>query len=242
MKRIVTLLIILSPLISSGQFIINPFTTFGSGGNDESGYGTLIYTNNFESSSSPNELDPYNHSQYGNGSLSTLRFTQGAKSFRCVPASVSSSYRSEVQFDHDNSPTEGVIEYDVYYETLPSDQNHTMQFHPETSGGSASPGLWTISGKWVIVNWISGTNHQYTTNTTIPTGVWMTLRHEFKFGVGGYWRMYKDNVLILNQTNTQFGDGSGQYFKLGVNYFGAGTPTILIYYDRLRIWQKVAQP
>lgn len=202
-------------------------------------FGTLIYSNGFDTQTS---LDPFGHGQIGNGSLSTTIFQTGPGSFKAVPANVSSGIRSEVQFNEGGAgqgqtPTEGVIEWDVRYETIFQDNGHSLQFHPNTSGGSASPGLWHEGGKFFWVNWKSGTNTHYATNFTIPQNTWLHCIFEYKFGNGnGYMKFTINDVVVLDRTNITVGDGSGQYLKVGTNQWVA-SPSV-VYYDNLKVWQR----
>ena len=199
-----------------------------TGGN----YGTLIYSTGYNVLS-----DIINGSnQQGNGGLSTSIYKDGPGSFKSVPANVSSGIRSEVQYSASMTPLEGAIEYDVMYETIFSGSGHSLQFHPMTSGGSASPGLWHEGGKFTWVNWKSGTNTKYTTNFTIPRNKWMHIVFEYKIGSAGYMKMTIDGVVVLNRTGIQVGDGSGQYLKVGVNMWQ--NQSSVVYYDNLKIWRK----
>lgn len=203
-------------------------------GGDIPGY-TLTYSNGFNGGT---DLDPDNHNQFGNGSLSSAEFVEGIKSFNSVPANVSGSWRSEVQFDASRTTDEGIITYWVYYDNVLQNSCHSFQFHPETEGGSASPGLWHIDGEFQLLNWVEGINTSYATNYVIPEDTWIFIRHDFKFGAAGYWKITINEVVVLNETNIQVGDGSGQYLKIGLNYFGAGTPASSIFFDGLMIYDK----
>lgn len=201
-------------------------------------FGTLIYTNGFDTQQ---QLDPFGHGQIGNGSLSTTIFVTGPGAFKAVPANVSSGIRSEVQFNEGGqgvgqTPVEGVYEWDVRYETIFQDNGHSFQFHPNTTGGSASPGLWHIGGKWVWVNWKSNINTQYLTNFTIPQNQWMHCILEIKFASNGYIKFTVDGNILLDRTNVQMGDGSGQYLKVGTNQW-VSAPSV-VYYDNLKVWQR----
>jgi K319L-like, PKD domain len=204
---------------------------------NSSGY-TLTYQNGFDTN---NDLDPDQHGQIGNGGLSTTTYKTGPGSFHSRPANVSSGIRSEVQFNGGRTSNEGAIEYDVMYNYVVKNQCHSFQFHPNTSGGSASPGLWHVNGQFAWYNW-KGSNSRYNTNYTIPTGKWMHIRLEFKFGSSGYLHFYIDGAAVLIKDNIQVGDGSGQYLKLGFNGGFDGNASEAqksdIYYDNLKIYKK----
>lgn len=196
-------------------------------------YGTLIYSSNFDTQK---ELDPWGNNQLGNGSLSSTVFKSAPYSFKAVPLNVSSGIRSEIQFPGSLTPTEGAIEYDVLYETIFQNSGHSLQFHPYTTGGSASPGLWHENGQFIWVNWKNGTNTKYPTNFKIPQNRWMHIVFEYKIGSSGYMKMTIDGVVVLNKTGIQVGDGSGQYLKVGVNMWQ--NQQSVVYYDNLKIWKK----
>lgn len=196
------------------------------------GYGTLVYSTGYDK-----ETDIINASgQQGAGGLSTSFYKTGPGSFKSVPANVSSGIRSEVQYDEKLTPAEGAIEYDVYYETVFKNSGHSLQFHPTTAGGSASPGLWHVDGKFSIVNWKAGNNVEYKTSYTIPTGRWLHIVLEYKFGSAGYVRLAIDGAVVLDKKNIQVGDGSGQYLKVGVNMWAQQKS--VVYYDNLKVWKK----
>lgn len=200
-------------------------------------YGTLIYSTGYNTVA---DLDPYSNGQWGSGTLgshlSTSIYRDGPGAFKSVPANVSSGIRSEVQYPSSLTPIEGVIEYDVMYETIFQNSGHSLQFHPNTSGGSASPGLWHENGKWVWVNWKGGDNTKYPTNFTIPQNKWMHCVFEYKIGSAGYMKFTVDGVVLLDRQNIQVGDGSGQYLKVGVNMWE--DQSSVVYYDNLKIWKK----
>jgi hypothetical protein len=208
-----------------------------SGGTTPGNYGTLVYSTGYNT---VNDLDPYGNGQWGSGTLashlSTSIYKDGPASFKSTPANVSSGIRSEVQYPSSLTAAEGAIEYDVMYETIFQNSGHSLQFHPHTTGSSASPGLWHEGGKFTWVNWKGGTNTKYPTNFTIPQNKWMHCVLEYKFGSAGYLKFTIDGVVVLNRTGIQVGDGSGQYLKVGVNMWQSQSS--VVYYDNLKIWKK----
>lgn len=196
-------------------------------------YGTLIYQSGYDN---VNDLDPFGNGQLGNGSLSTTTYRTAPGSFKSVPANVSAGIRSEVQYPDNLTPIEGTIEYDVFYEVVFQDNGHSLQFHPNTNGGSASPGFWHIGGKLVIVNWKGGTNTRYNTGFTIPAGRWLHIVFSYKMGSSGYMNLQIDGTTYLNVTGIQVGDNSGAYLKVGVNMWQ--NQQSVVYYDNLKIWKK----
>lgn len=172
----------------------------------------LIYSNGFDK---PGDLDPFNHEQYGKGYIDLSSFLTGPGSFHSRPATVSGGERSEVSLDPE-TPLEGALEYDVRYNYVVQGECHSLQWHPSTGGGSASPGLWHVGGKFVIYNWVGGKNITHSTGYTIPTGKWIHIRIEYKFGSNGYFRIWAEGNLICSWTG-QVGDNSTPYLKIGFN-------------------------
>lgn len=200
--------------------------------NPPGNYGTLLYSTGYNTLS-----DIINSSnQQGNGGLSTTIFKDGPGSFKSVPANVSAGIRSEVQYSSSLTPTKGAIEYDVLYETIFPDSGHSLQFHPNTSGGSASPGFWHENSKLVIVNWKGGTNTKYSTGFTIPQNKWLHVVFEYAMGSAGFMRLTIDGKVYLDVKNIQVGDGSGAYLKVGVNMWK--NQKSVVYYDNLKIWKS----
>lgn len=180
--------------------------------------------------------------QYGAGQISKTFFKTGPGSFYSKPADVSNGTRSEVQYtDAAQNPTEGAIEYDVYYEVIIPNQGCSIQWHPNTEGGSGSPFLAHESGKFVWNNWKNGSNEKHPTGITIPLKKWVHMRMEYKFGTkgqGAYWKHWMDNVLICSWQD-QVGDGSGQYLKVGYNGWDPNSKNSRIYFDNLKVFKKI---
>lgn len=201
------------------------------GVSSQTGY-TLVYQNGFDTKA---DLDPFDHGQIGNGSLSTTIKKDGAGSFKSVPANVSSGIRSEVQFEDDQTPKEGIVEYDVYYDNFFSDSGHSLQWHPSTPGGSGT-GLYHKGGKMQFVTVKSGTKGTDVGSPfSVSTKVWHHMKLTYKFGSAGYIKVEMDGVEKVNQ-NVQMGDGSTPYLKLGQNLWV--NQTSVIYYDNLKVYKK----
>ncbi len=190
-----------------------------------------------------------NNGQYGRGVISTTKFVTGPGSFYSIPAEASNGMRSEVQYETAaTNPIEGAMEYDVFYEVIIPSNCHSFQWHPYTSGGSASPGLWHVGSKFAVVRWKNGGLYQQTKAAdggplmTIPKGKWLKMRWEFKFANSfAYCRLYIDGVLYYDQkpaSDSWLGDGSGQYPKIGFNGFSADSPNSRIYYDNFKVYKK----
>lgn len=196
-------------------------------------YGTLIYSTGYDGIK---DLDPFGNNQYGNGSISATVYRTGPGSFHSVPANVSAGIRSEVQYPESLTPIEGTIVWDVMYETVFQNSGHSIQFHPNTKGGSASPGLWHENGKLVWVNWKGGTNTKYPTSITIQAAHWYHMVFSYKFGSNGYMHFWVDNQLVLDRNAIQVNDGSGAYLKVGVNMWQ--DQKSVVYYDNVSIYKK----
>jgi len=187
-------------------------------------------------------MDPFGHNQQGKGFINFSVFTEGLGSFDSRPATVSQGERSEASLDPE-TPLEGAVDYWVYYNYVVKDQCHDIQWHPSTSGGSASPGGWHVNGKLVFRNWTSKTgNVDHPTGLTLQTNTWYHFRIEYKFGSNGYFRHYTNGQMDCSWTG-QVGDGSSPYFKLGFNgaFLGdkAEADKSDILYDDLKVYKYI---
>lgn len=198
---------------------------------------TLVYSTGYDD---VNSIDPFGHGQWGAGSqashLSTTIFKTGPGSFKSGPlANVSSGTRSEVQYGSAQSPLEGILEYDAYYDNFFSNSGHSLQWHPSTGGGSGT-GPYHKNGKMQFVTVKSGTSGTNVGNPfTVTTKVWHHFKYTYKFGPNGYIRIELDGVEVVNQ-NVQMGDGSDPYLKTGVNMWV--NQTSVVYYDNLKVYRK----
>ncbi len=198
---------------------------------------TLVYETGYDDVDS---IDPFDHGQWGSGTqashLSTTIKKSGAGSFKSGPlANVSSGTRSEVQYESAQTPLEGILEYDVYYDNFFANDGHSLQWHPSTGGGSGT-GLYHKGGKLQFVtvkSGISGTN--VGTPFAVSTKVWHHMKLTYKFGNSGYIKVEMDGVEKVN-ANVQMGDGSRPYLKVGVNVWT--NQTSIVYYDNLSVWKK----
>lgn len=193
---------------------------------------TLVYSTGYDTQ---NDLDPFDHGQIGNGSLSTTIYKTAPGSFKSVPKNVSSGIRSEVQYGSAQTPKEGIVEYDVYYDNFFSNSGHSLQWHPTTSGGSGT-GLFHKEGKMQFVTVKSGTSG---TNVGSPFSVstkeWHHIKLTYKFGSAGYIKVEFDGLEKVN-AKVQMGDGSDPYLKVGVNMWV--NQTSVVYYDNLKVYKK----
>ena len=145
------------------------------------------------------------------------------------------------------NPTEGVVEYDTYYENWNSldGGGSTMSWNSNKSGASAIITLQTYEGKFDVVRAIgSSVIHQPGSLMGVSSNTWYHLRWEFKWSAGsdGYVRLYINDALYFSY-NGQTADGSGQSLRVGQNRWltGSGSSmktTSVCYYDNLKIYSK----
>lgn len=201
---------------------------------------TLVFSTGYDKISDINFNG--NSEQWGNpdndrveNHLSTTIFKTGPGSFKSVPSEVSAGIRSEVQYGSAQTPLEGIVEYDVYYDNFFANSGHSLQWHPSTSGGSGT-GLYHKNGQLQFVTVKSG---QTGTNVGAPfsvsTKVWHHIKLTYKFGSSGYIKVELDGVEKVN-ANVQMGDGSDPYLKVGVNMWV--NQASIVYYDNLKVYKK----
>jgi hypothetical protein len=205
--------------------------------------GTLIYSNNYDKSSD------INSNQLGAGSISTTIFKSGTGSFKSVvPAGseqISGGWRSEQQLPETLTPnnTGLIIEYDIYFETLPTVTGLAVQWHGNTQGTSGQLAMWINSGKFMVMRNTIGTAgsdniYQEPPLKSIELRKWYHFKWELKFTSGntGYVKCFIDNDLYYSVTG-KTSDGSGQYMKPGQNLFAKPATTSVLYIDNLRIYR-----
>lgn len=204
-------------------------------------YGTLIYQNDFESS---NDIDPFGHGQAGSGGISSAKSFSGTSSFHALAnGNVSSGFRSEVQFNDEHSPMNAAMTYEwmEYLVSIPNGQGLSGQFHANSPSGTSSNGgyFYVGSNKWELVRNITGASvRDGGAAFTIPLNQWVKVRVEAKFTTDntGYWRTYINDVKVSDASNKVTSNGSGQFFKLGFNWFS--NQVVEGYFDNLKIWKK----
>lgn len=177
--------------------------------------------------------------QLGLGSFVIKDGVGAFKSKVNASTNTSSGWRSEQQYTQTAAnPTEGAIEYEVNFETLLTNSGHSFQLHPNTSGESASPGLWHVDGKFDLVNAKRGNTH-HPTGISVLANHWYKIRFEYKMGTSGYWRTYLDGTLITNGSWIgQVGDNSGSYLKIGQNRWDVTSESVA-YYRNLKVFKKI---
>jgi Polysaccharide lyase/PKD domain len=208
-------------------------------------FGTLTYTQPYDVSSSVNtDLGRRNV-------VSFTTFRTGPGSFksevRAGDPSLSGGWRSEMGYTGTTqNPTEGVLEYDVYYQNWTSldGGGGSIAWNPGTSGGNSILSLQNYSGKFDVVRALGSTvTHQSGALMTCASNTWYNLRWEFKWSTGtdGYIRLYIDNVLYYSFTG-KTGDGSGQSVRIGQNRWPDRGNTMQVtsvcYYDNLKIYKR----
>ena len=157
------------------------------------GYGTLSFSQGYDASSSVNtNLGTRN-------SVSFTNYLTGPGSFRSevrAGDAGSSGMRSEMAYTATaQNPTEGVVEYDVYYQNWSSldGGGHSIQWSAGTSGAGAILSLQNYNGKFDVVRAIGSTvTRQSGTLMTCSSNTWYKMRWEFKWSTGtdGYARLY----------------------------------------------------
>ncbi len=211
------------------------------------GFGTLTFQTGYDVASDVNT------NQGPRNSVSYTIKKSGAGSFRsevrASDQSTSSGYRGEMQYNGSNyNPTEGVIEYDVYYEGWKNfgGGGHSMQWHPNNGTGSATVALYSYGGKFQVVRNLGskygGANYyQSGTLQTIAPNTWYKLRWEIKWAEsGGYVKLYVNDALYYSYTGETMNSTTGMpYMKVGQNRWSmpSGTNTV-VYYDNLKVYKK----
>lgn len=143
------------------------------------GYGTLVYSQPYDVSSSVNTNTGLRNS------VSYTTFLTGPGSFRSEVRAGDAGTRSEMAYTSTaQNPAEGVVEYDVYYENWNSldGGGHSIEWMPQTSGAGALLSLQNYGGKFDVVRAIGSTvTHQPGTLMTCSSNTWYKLRWEFKW-------------------------------------------------------------
>jgi len=210
-------------------------------------YGSMTYQQGYDVASSVNT------NQGPRNTMSTSIKKTGAGSFRSEvrssDPSTSSGYRGEMQYNGTAyNPTEGVVEYDVYYENWRNfgGGGHSMQWHPDNGNGSATLSLYSYNGKFQVVRNLGskydGANYyQSGTLMTITPNKWYNMRWEYKWATsGGYIRLYIDNVLYYSFSGETMNSTTGMpYMKVGQNRWSMPSNTnTVVYYDNLKVYTR----
>jgi hypothetical protein len=208
-------------------------------------YGTLTYSQPYDVTSSVNT------DQGRRNAVSFTTFRTGPGSFksevRAGDPSLSGGWRSEMGYTGTTqNPTEGVLEYDVYYQNWTSldGGGGSIAWNPGTRGASSILSLQNYGGKFDVVRALGSTvTHQSGTLMASASNTWYKLRWEFKWSTGsdGYIRLYIDNVLYYSFTG-KTADGSGQSLRIGQNRWPSRGNTMQVtsvcYYDNLKIYKR----
>lgn len=187
-----------------------------------------------------------NSNQLGRGGFSTFGGGSFRSEVRAADAAISSGWRSEQQYGDNETPKEGIYEYDWYGENWGSFDGggHSVQWHPYTGGASANISLQNYGNRWDVTRAIGSTvTHQQNPPAHVSNR-WYKIRWEVRFSTGsdGYIRLFVDGVQTYSHTGKN-DDGSGQYFKLGQNRWPDGNgnsmqKTSVCYYKNLKIYKK----
>ncbi len=208
-------------------------------------YGTLVYSQGYDASSSVTT------SQGRRNSYTTSLYNAGPGSFRSEvragDASLSGGFRGEMAYSGTTyNPTEGVVEYDVYYQNWSGFDGGggTVAWNPSTSGAGSLLSLQNYGGKFDVVRAIGSTvTHQTGTLMSVTSNTWYKLRWEYKWSTGtdGYVRLYINNALYYSYTG-KTSDGSTVSFRVGQNRWPNSGSTMQVtsvcYYDNLKIYKK----
>jgi len=208
-------------------------------------YGTLTFAEGYNSSGSVNT------NQGLRNAWSNTIYNAGTGSFksevRAGDPMLSGSFRSQMVYSSTSqNPTEGVVEYNVYYQNWSGlDGGGTnISWQPTTSGAGAILSLQNYNGKFDVVRAIGSTvTHQSGTLMSVSSNTWYKMRWEFKWSTGtdGYARLYINDALYYSYTG-KTADGSGQTLRVGQDRWPNSGNTMLTtsicYYDNLNIYTK----
>jgi hypothetical protein len=209
--------------------------------------GNLTFSKNYDSTSELS-LDQKPSSNLAEFFSTTIK-KDGTGSFKSFTKGVntSSGVRCEEQYTQAGAnPTEGIIEYDSYYENYKQTGwgGSSIQWHPNNNN-SANVFLYTTEGKFTVARNLGGSNifqngsTNASANKSIESNRWYHFKWEIKWSTGsdGYVKLAIDGAPYYSFTGrTQDSDGK-PYLKVGQNNWGSSTgPTI--YYDNLRIYTK----
>ncbi len=218
---------------------VNPATTTTP---PSTNYGTMTMQTGYENSTDVNT----NQGQYNSRSSSVKK--SGSYSFRTEvrenQPNLHGGYRSEMQYSV--SPVEAVIEYDVYYENWKAfqDGGHTIQWHPQSSTGSAVLSLQNYGGKFMVVRAINGVNSYSSAPMSVVPNKWYNMRWEVKWANNstGYVRFYIDGQLYYSYTGITTDQYGTPYLKVGQNRWpNSGSSikeTAVVYYDDVKVYSK----
>lgn len=197
-----------------------------------------------------NEASDINSNQLGLGGLASFDGRMVFKSLTNATSNTSSGYRSEQQYDTaPYNPGEGAWEYEAFYPTgcitggVGEYDSHVTQWHPTApDGASATLSLSICGGVFTVVRNIDGSNIKVN-GPKVPLDKWLKHTWEIKWAKDktGYVRLLIDGVKIFEVNNVQtIRNGSAQpYFKLGVNRWANLSKTVTIYFDNLKVSQRV---
>lgn len=205
--------------------------------------GNVVYKNGFETSA---DIDPFDTEQFTNAKIITGGVSGNCIDFKVVKGQISThgGFRDEIQLPekYTLSNTAIVIEFDMKVVSLDNGTGLCEQDHGETTGTSGQNSMWIKAGKYQgQLNNIgtAGSSNTYGPNTlSVQLGVWVHVKQEvfYSTGTNGYLRYYIGDMSKPYWSFTgKTCDGSGQYQKLGINWFASPSSNVEIYYDNLVI-------
>jgi hypothetical protein len=144
--------------------------------------------------------------------------------------------------------------FSYYFENWQSDSrvSHELQWHPDNSTGAAELQLRTTNNQYTIVHGTQATGYHHddfpAPYGTVVSNVWADFVFHVKFAADntGFLQVWKDGVLLVNESNIVTSEPEGQYIKIGINnwtwYEGnVGTVTQRIFYiDEIRVGDALA--
>jgi hypothetical protein len=198
----------------------------------------MIETSFDDAGDVPTDLGEFN-------SVSATFFKSAPGAFKSEIRADENNSRSEISFNGFD-PSEGLYEYDVYYEDwkpLP-DGGHTVQWQPQ-AGGSAVLSLQNYGGEFQVVRSINGKNSYGPEKLKIVTANhWYHVKWEIKWAAdeSGYIRLYLDDQLYYSFKGATTDSGGTPSFRLGQVRWANNGPSLhgntIVYYDNLRILRK----
>ena len=174
---------------------------------------------------------------------------------RSTDPPVSQSLRAELTMP-DGYTDAGVRWYgfSYYFENWQSDSwvSHELQWHPDNNTGAAELQLRTTNNQYTIVHGTEATSYHYDVfpapYRTVVSNVWVDFVFHVKFAADntGFLQVWKDGVLLVDESNIVTAEPEGQYIKIGINnwswYEGdVGSVTQRVFYiDEVRVGDQNA--
>lgn len=191
--------------------------------------------------------------QCGRCAISTTHFPDGALKawYQAGDGAISSGFRSEQQLGGSETPNNRdiIMRWDQIFETIPSGtQGLSMQTHGGTNGTSGYGSMWISGGQFMFQfqpGGCSGCANTYQQKQTdgsalerIVAGKKYHWYYEIRWSTGsdGYIRIWLNGKSYYSFKGKTC-DGSGGYFKPGINLFNSNN-TVKVHIDNLEIWHN----